>query len=84
MSTAYAKIVYDRNQDSLSGTETKVQFRYRYWSRNFIQFLEPNKKRKKRKKNPHFLGNTIFEKPEIEQIYKNNLKVFNSWQQIWI
>ena len=29
-------IVYDQNQVSVSGTETKVQFRYLYQSRNFF------------------------------------------------
>ena len=28
-------VVYDRNQVLVSGTETKVQFRYQYQSRNF-------------------------------------------------
>ena len=31
-----SKIVYDRNQVLVLGTETKVQFQYRYGSRNFF------------------------------------------------
>ena len=30
------QLVYDQNQVSVSRTETKVQFRYLYWSRNFF------------------------------------------------
>ena len=34
-----SEIVYNRNQVLVSGrTETKVQFRYRYWSRNTVYF----------------------------------------------
>ena len=29
-------LVYDQNQVSVLGSETKVQFWYRYWNRNFF------------------------------------------------
>ena len=31
-----SELVYDRNKVSVSGNETNVHFRYRYWSRNFF------------------------------------------------
>ena len=31
----FIEVVYDRNQVTVSVTETKVQFLYQYWSRNF-------------------------------------------------
>ena len=34
------RIVYDRNQVSVSGTETKVHFRYRYQRRFFFSETE--------------------------------------------
>ena len=37
-SQSYLMVVYDQNQVSVSGTETKVQFRYRYQSRFFFHY----------------------------------------------
>jgi hypothetical protein len=63
-------LVYNRNQVSVSGTETKVQFWYQYRSRNFFQT------------NSNFLmfysllgGYKFLKAWNWTQIFKNNLKI---------
>ena len=61
--------MYNRNQVSLWGTKTKVQFWYQYRSRFVFLMFSP------------FQGNKSFYKLENDQILKNNLKLFNIWQK---
>ena len=58
--------MYDQNQVSVSGTETKVQFWYQYWSQNFsfrnFFFHKRFLKNQIFVMFSHFLGNTDFYK----------------------
>ena len=79
------RVECDRNQVSVSGAKTKVQFWYRYQSRFF--FLKPKFFSSKFFKYSHFfwfLWRYKFLKAwNWTQIFKINLKIFNIWQQIW-
>ena len=76
----------DRNQVSVSGTETKVQFWYQYWSQKFF-FRNRNSFFQHFKTFLMFfcfLGGYKFLKAwNWTQIFKNNLKILNIWQPIW-
>ena len=72
------------NQVSVSRTETKVQFRYRYWSQFFFQNWDFFQIISNFLMLFCFLGGYKFLKAwNWTQIFKNNLKILNIWQQIW-
>ena len=79
-------LVCNQNQGSVSRMETKVQFWYPQRSQNFFF-----KTKTFFFKKFQFLFNishdfplyTRFYKLEKNQVLKNNLKIFNIWQQIW-
>ena len=66
-------------------TETKVQFRYQYRRRNFFSETETFFSKKF---NFFFIFLMISHFIQVfiswkKTVFKNNLKIFNIWQQIW-
>ena len=72
-----------RNQVLVTGTETKVQFRYQYRSLNF-SFRNQNFFLKKIQKRFIFLSCFPTSWGDIDFIdLKKDLEIFSVWQKIW-